>query len=562
VYINPLHACDFYKTSHRDQYPKGTTLVYSNLTPRSDKLARIPGFTGEVTWFGLQFFLKEFLQETWDEGFFKRPKYDVVAEYRRRMDSSLGKGVVDAAHIEQLHDLGYLPICIKALPEGTAVPIKVPCMVVYNTLPEFFWLTNYLETALSAYLWKPTTSATIARHYRLLLEKYADLTGADREFVQFQGHDFSCRGMSGMQDAALTGAGHLTSFVGTDTIPAIDLAERYYNADATQTLVGTSVPASEHSVMCMGGKDDELGTFRRFVTELYPHGVVSIVSDTWDLWKVVSEYVGTLKPEILAREGKLVIRPDSGDPVEIICGKPVSVYPSLDDALDQHSDAVKYKINEVMQYGGYGPYRYADRVCTTKDGQVVHWDITFEYRLSNGVAKSTRAVEWEVAKTNPADLGVVENLWNVFGGTINEKGYKVLDPHIGVIYGDSITLERAEAILKGLAEKGFASSNVVFGVGSYTYQMVTRDTFGFAVKATAGAVDGVVREIYKDPVTDGGTKKSARGFLTVQLEDGKLVLHDRQPSIDTPGCQLREVFRDGVLLVDDDFETIRQRAQS
>lgn len=566
--INPLTAVDFYKVTHREQYPVGTTMVYSNLTPRSAKLCNIPDFTGEVTWFGLQFFIKEFLQETWNEGFFSRQKGDVLSEYQRRMDTSLGHGVVKTDHIEALHDLGYLPICIKALPEGTQVPIKTPCMVIYNTLPEFFWLTNYLETALSAYLWKPTTSATIAHHYRRLLDKFAEQTGADPDFVNFQGHDFSLRGLSGIQDGALSGAGHLLSFVGTDSIPAIDLVENYYNGNVSEKLIGCSVPATEHSVICMGGKDDEIGTFRRLITELYPRGVVSIVSDTWDFWRVVTEYVTFLKPEILAREGKVVIRPDSGDPVEIICGKEYPQYESVEAVLADWPNLIEFDQDQSFNINNPPRTDSYDVIVRIKgDLHCVCIDVKIGYNRRvlgyNGVDITS---EIDYGNTGPylaapSELGAVECLWRVFGGTVNEKGYKVLDPRVGIIYGDSITLERAEAILAGLTAKGFASSNIVLGIGSFTFQFVTRDTFGFAVKSTYGEVDGVGREIFKDPITDSGVKKSARGLLSVQLVDGKLTLCDRQPTIDTPGCQLREVFRDGVLLIDEDFTTIRKRVQ-
>jgi nicotinamide phosphoribosyltransferase len=487
--LNPLTAIDFYKADHRRQYPEGTTLVYSNFTPRSAKLSNIPAdlFDNRVAFFGLQYFVKHYLIDVWNEEFFGRPKAEVVARYKRRMDTSLGVGAIPVDHIEALHDLGYLPVCIKALPEGSLVPVKVPAMVIYNTHPDFFWLTNYLETILSCYLWKPMTSATIARQYRKLLTRYAKQTGSDMGFVQFQAHDFSFRGMSGPEDAALSGAAHLTSFVGTDTVAAIDLLEDYYGGDAAKELLGCSVPATEHSVMCMGTAEAEIETFRRLITRLYPAGIVSIVSDTWDFWKVVTEYAVELKDVILAREGKLVFRPDSGDPVKIICGD---------------SDA---------------------------------------------------------PVGSPAAKGAVECLWDIFGGTTTEKDFRTLDGHVGLIYGDSITLSRAQAILAGLAAKGFSSGNVVFGVGSYTYQYCTRDTFGFAVKSTYGEVGGVGREIFKDPVTDNGVKKSARGRLAVTAIDGVYCLADRQNSIDPADCCLREVFRDGKLLIEDKIATIRER---
>jgi nicotinamide phosphoribosyltransferase len=493
VKINALHAADFYKMDHRRQYPKGTSLVYSNLTPRSAKLKNIPDhlFSGKVTFFGLQHFIKSFLIQTWNETFFWQPKRFVIDRYKRRMNSSLGKDAIPTDHLEALHDLGYLPICIRALPEGTDVPIGVPCLTIHNSRhkPEFFWLTNYLETILSCSLWKATTAATVAKHYRTLLDRYAVETGTDPEFVQFQGHDFSFRGMSSIEDAAICDAGHLLSFAGTDTIPGIDLIEHYYNGDAEKELIGCSVPATEHSVMSMGGKEDEVDTFRRLLTETYPKGILSVVSDTWDLWRVVTNHVHSLRREILDRDGKLVIRPDSGDPVKIICGDP--------------------------------------------DSPIIE-----------------------------RNLGVVGCLWNEFGGTITEKGYKLLDPHVGVIYGDSITLPRAEAILEGLWRKGFASGNVVLGIGSFTYQYCTRDTFGFAVKSTYGEVNGVGREIFKDPVTDDGTKRSLRGLISVRRVDGKLVAKDRATWEDQDDGEMRKVFEDGALLIDDSITEIRKRVRS
>lgn len=504
--INPLTQIDFYKADHRRQYPKGTELVYSNFTPRSAKHSGINDklFNGGVTFFGLQYFIKHFLQKAWHDEFFSKPKEVVINRYKRRMDNALGKDSIPVDHIEKLYALKYLPICIKALPEGTCVPIGIPCLIMYNTKPEFFWLTNYLESVLSCYLWKPTTSATTAHHYRLLLDKFAEKTSDDMTFVDFQGHDFSFRGMSGPEDAALSGAGHLLSFKGTDTVAAIDLLEDYYKGNSDIELLGCSVPATEHSVMCMGTKENEIDTFRRLIIHLYPKGIVSIVSDTWDFWKVLTEYTVTLKDEINRRDGKVVFRPDSGNPVDIICGK-----------------------------------------------KLPHKDKTQGAAYTND----------ELAKM-PEYKGAVECLWDVFGGTVNDKGYKVLSPKVGVIYGDSITLEIADAILGGLEKKGFASTNVVFGIGSFTYQHVTRDTFGFAVKSTYGIVEGKEREIFKDPKTDDGTKRSAKGILHVIKEDGKLKLKERGYTIDVREDQMRDVYRDGVLLVDDSVSQIRNRVRT
>ena len=494
----PPHLTDFYKVSHRKMYPEGTEYVYSNFTCRSDKLANVGlGFDHKVVFFGLQGVLQWLLQDLWGEGFFDRPLSEVLTRYQRRMDSSLGPGAVGTEHFEALWKLGYLPVLIKALPEGSRVDIRVPVFTIVNTHPDFFWLTNYLETQLSAEVWKPITSATVAHEYRRLLDQAAKFTGTDPEFVPWQGHDFSFRGMSGIFDAAQSGAGHLLSFTGTDTISAIDYLEDYYGGTG---LIGGSVPASEHSVSCAGSACDsldlahvevgELEYFRRMIEDLYPSGIVSCVADTYDFFRVVTEYVTILKEKILARDGKTVFRPDTGDPVKIVCGDP------------------------------------------------------------------------EAAVGSPEHKGAIECLWDVFGGTTTSQGYRLLDPHVGLIYGDSITLDRAERIISGLAGKGFASGNVVFGVGSFTYQFMTRDTFGSAIKATWAQIKGKSYELWKDPKTGDGMKKSARGLLRVEKEDGNYVLYDQQTPEQEQQGELVPVFRDGKVLNFQTLKQIRERLRS
>ena len=316
--FNPILNIDGYKTGHVYQYPEHTEDVYSNWTARD---SRIEG-QKEVVFLGLQYFLKRYLMEEMQREFFDRPKDEVVREYQRRMDTYLGPGSVGTEHIAALHDLGYIPLRFKALPEGRRVPLRVPMFTVRATDPRFGWVVNYFESVLSATIWMPCTSATTAMRLRGLIENYADLTGSPMEFVDWQGHDFSFRGMAGVEAAALSGLGHLTSFTGTDTIPAIELIERYYPTSNPSTIIGGSVPATEHSVMCAGGAGDEYETYRRIIQDIYPNGIVSIVSDTWDLWHVVTNILRELKPQIMAREGKVVVRPDSGDPVKIICGDP------------------------------------------------------------------------------------------------------------------------------------------------------------------------------------------------------------------------------------------------
>lgn len=493
----PTILSDSYKQSHYQMYPKNMTKLYSNLTARKSRLVGV----NSIVFFGLQYFLKKYLIETFNDDFFNRSKQSVIAEHIRAV-TPFSAGKVITEQWEALHDLGYLPLKIKALKEGTSVPIGVPMLTITNTHLDFGWLVNFIETMLSTSLWQGITSATIAREYRKLTTKYCIETGGDLSFIDWQNHDFSMRGMSSIESACLSGAAHLTSFKGSDTIPAMMFLEKYYNATG---LIAGSVPASEHSVMSAGGQEDEIETFIRLL-DTFPDGILSVVSDTWDLWEVLTLYLPALRDKILARNGKLVIRPDSGNPADIICG---------------------------------GSYKYISEI-----------------------------------PNSPSYKGVIELLWDVFGGTINDKGYKVLDPHIGAIYGDSITLERAEEILHRLKAKGFCSTNIVFGIGSYTYQCNTRDTFGMAMKATyceleeeflttpesvEYGVRTVGRSIFKNPITDSGEKKSAKGLLAViRGDDGILHLEQEVSKSREEEGELKVVFENSKLIKDFTLEEIRQ----
>lgn len=390
--MSAILLTDGYKLDHRRQYPEGTEYVYSNWTPRSCQY--FPEAEEGVVVFGIQYFIKEYLLDRMNKEFFNRSKEEAVTYFARRINTFLGPNQVGTKHIEDLYDLGYLPIEIKALPEGTLCPIRVPALTFVNTKPEFFWLTNYFETLISTTLWLPMTSATSARLYKKELLRHAKKTGFENQpGLDFSCHDFSMRGMAGIEAAIMSGMAHMTSFTGSETIPAIQAIEEYYDANVETELVAGTVPATEHSVMCAGGMDDEFETFKRLITEIYPTGIVSIVSDTWDFWKVLTEYLPALYTDIMSRDGRVVIRPDSGDPVKIICGDP------------------------------------------------------------------------EADPNSPEYKGAYQLLGEIFGTTVNEKGYKVLDTHIGLIYGDSITLERQKQIYAQLEEKGYAATNLVLGIG-------------------------------------------------------------------------------------------------
>lgn len=564
---------DFYKQSHCKQYSPYTEVVYSTWTPRKSRMEDV----NKVVFFGLQYFIKDYLIDSFNKTFFNRPKEEVINEFKRVMKNTIGTD--DASHWEALHDLGYLPLKIDALPEGTLTPIRVPMFTIENTLPEFYWLTNFVETIMSTEIWKPMTSATIALQYRKICEKWAEKTCDDTSHIDFQGHDFSMRGMAGVDAACSSGAGHLLSFKGTDTIPAVLWLEKYYNADCEKELIGTSIPATEHSVaetniieiqqelMKYHGpefkeplmnydvyneelikltdkfsKDNiskeegvrELAeiVYLNRLLDVYPSGIFSYVADTYNLWRVLTDILPILKDKIMSRDGKVVIRPDSGDPCDIICGIGNTI-----DALSFPEGLPEEKKKEIAA----------------------------EY--DKELSKDTYM--------NQIQKGVIELLWEVFGGTINSKGYKVLDPHIGCIYGDAITLERAEEICKRLEAKGFASSNIVFGIGSYTYNMNTRDTFGFALKTTYGVVNGKELMLYKDPITDDGTKKSQKGMVSVFRDEyfDELMYRDEYNKKDKEEAiemrkahptdehyeMLQTVFLDGKLIKEYNLQEIRER---
>lgn len=582
-------ATDGYKLGHGPMYRKGTTQVSSNLTPRTDNIHRRNAtafYDGKLVWVGGQAAVQE-LHENWTRTFFTQPKAQVIEEYKEFLTGYLGRDLPTTEQMAALHDLGYLPLEFRSLPEGYLVPMGVPVLTITNTLPEFFWLVNYHETPLSTSTWKTATNATIAREYRKICEHYLKLTGCYDAFtLSVMCHDFSMRGMSGIEDAARSGIGHLTQFIGTDTLPAITYAKGYYDATG---LIGISVPATEHAVtsnniisieqellagtynstteqaliiakMNKAGEDTRLIAEVMFVytliTEIVPNGIVSNVSDTYDFWGMLTRGYPYLKEVIMAREGfgpqpgKVVVRPDSGDPVEVICGmKPVK---------GENGKAVEFETFEEVRQAMFDDlYDLCEFDCVKVGG--VFYSVTQE----------EYGPDIDESATYPYEVvaGAIRTLYKTFGGTITETGHKLLDSHIGLIYGDSITTKRAEEILRRLAENGYAAANVVFGVGSFTYQCNTRDTFGFAVKATNSVINGDEVAIFKDPKTDS-KKKSAKGRLFVDLDhelDGyPFVLHDnvsaeKEGSVDN---MLKVFYRDGVFLSRVTLDEIRVRQLS
>jgi nicotinamide phosphoribosyltransferase len=516
--INSLYLTDGYKVGHKAMLAPNTTRLYGTWIPRSTKHA--PKGVDKIVSFGQQLAWR-WLHDEFEENFFFNRVRNESRNYEMSggievskmcdkealkakalkfvEDMSLYLGMeYDGKHFAELWDLGYLPIKVKSLPEGFETPANVPHMTFINTVDGFAWLTLYLETIVSSLAWKPSTSATIALRYKRVMHEWVNKTDPQNAWlIDFMAHDFSARGLSPW-DMVSSGLGHATSFKGSDTLAVIPAARYFYGVGENEMPI-FSVNASEHSVSTTKiftvGEKQMLSDWMT----IYPTGILSVVSDTFDLWKLITEYLPALKDQILSRDGKLVIRPDSGDPVDIICGRNVTKM-------------------ERVEYGGKG--------------------VQSEHK------------------------GVIELLWDIFGGTINEQGYKVLDPHIGCIYGDSITPDRQVQIYERLAAKGFAATNIVLGVGSYTYQMNTRDTLGFAAKGawfevkedcvksecTCDCVDKCLNptvtayNIYKDPVTDDGAKKSLKGFVCV-TEDME-VLTECDVETENSGI-LRTIYEDG-----------------
>ena len=325
--IPQAHKTDAYKLGHIEQYVPGTEVVYSSCTARNFKLAHtIPqNNTDKMVMVGVQLAV-HMLKDNWNATFFSQPKEKVINAYRRRVKNCVGpdNGDVQIAAMADLHDIGYLPLRIKALPEGSLVNENTPFFTVVNTDDRFFdWLTNNCETFLSCMVWSMCNSASVSQQYFLTSKRWAEKTAtpeAAAAWLPIANHDFSARGMRGDQDAMMSGMAHLMFGVGTDTLWAIDGLEQYYGADSDKEMVGVSVNATEHATTTQGihyyGSEEK--SLKRLLTDVYPRGILSYVADSKDYYYVISKLAAKLKPAIVSREpdslglpGKLVWRADS-----------------------------------------------------------------------------------------------------------------------------------------------------------------------------------------------------------------------------------------------------------
>lgn len=455
---NMLLMTDVYKMGHMEQYCPGVTKVYSYLMARNGAEFK------DLVFFGLKYYLEEYFSKEITPQHGKE-----FLEYRAKILGSNSPAVVEK--INALCMLGYWPLKIKAVEENKLYPVQNVLLTITNTHPDFYWCVGFVESILLK-LWFPCTVATHVYAYKQVTERYYNATCSHNavSWKDFAVHDFGYRGDTSEESAMLSGGAHLLHFKGSDTVVAYPFMNKYYPEFKAQMF---SVPASEHSVMCSFGKDKELEAFRHML-RTYPTGIVSIVSDTYNLWRVMTEYVPLLKEEILARDGKVVFRPDSGDPIDIICG-------------------------------------------TT-----------------------------QLAGTPPEEKGCLRLLEEQFGCTVNEKGFKELHPKVGLIYGDGMYLNRYQDMLSKMLCMGYAASNLIIGVGSLLRNH-TRDTLGFAIKATYVEVNGAPREIMKDPITDHA-KKSHMGLLCLVEDGGQYVTREHCSWGQEDGGKLETVFLDGKLI--------------
>lgn len=482
--VNPMLLIDFYKAVHAEMLPEAITKSVSYFTPRMSRVKR----WDKVVMFGLQGFIKTYLIDYFNEAFFNKPFEEVIGSYKRIMDAALGADAYKIEKIEKLHKLGCLPIEITALPEGVRVPMHVPMFGITNTHPDFAWLPQALESLISAESWHPMIAATVGYTYRQIVNDFYEKTCEDTVSRARALGAFDFRGEECTDSAVKAGAAWCLSFLNTATVPTIPYLEENYNCDCTKEAVAFGSPSTEHSVMCSNYAvdGDEVTLLKRLLTEIYPNTSFSAVLDSYDYWNIIDNVLPQIKDEIMAHNGCMLMRGDSGDCVEV------------------------------------------------------------------------------VTKT-------VFKLWEIFGGTVNSKGYKVLDPHVKAIYGDSITVQRCEEIYSILKQNGFACSNVALGVGSFSMQCIeeegilkpfTRDTFSSCIKATYCEIDHKPYPIFKNP-KEGGFKKSQKGCCIVtKNSEGEYVYQDEytwKEASESEANQLTTVFKDGQLLKTYSLAEIRNR---
>jgi len=453
--MNLILNTDSYKYSHFCQYPPGTTRTHFYIESRG---GRYP----QTIFFGLQMFIKAYLMPGISLENIEEAKAMVLAHGLPFHEEGWRK-------IWERYQ-GKLPLKISAVPEGFAVPTGNVLLTIENTDSDCFWLPGFLETALLRGIWYPTTVATTSAYVKAQLkifhEKSSDLSLSHLDFAL---HDFGARGASSYETSAIGGLAHLVSFRGTDTVGALVQARQYYG----ETLAGFSIPASEHSTMTAWGKPREQEAFSNMLDQFAKAGgVLAVVSDSYDIYHAVDYLWGEILRDRVQKSGaRVVIRPDSGDPLTV-------------------------------------------------------------------------------------PLKVIQHLMDRFGYSLNSKGYKVLPACVRVIQGDGVDPQSIAQILEKLEQEKISLDNIAFGMGAALLQKINRDTQKFAMKCSAVEVDGLWRDVFKDPITDQG-KRSKAGRLGLCREGNQFETVSYEENLD--GNLLRPVFENGELRIDESLEQIRAR---
>lgn len=464
---NFILLTDSYKENHFEMYPDGTQNVYSYFESRNG--AKYP----YTVFFGLQYILKKFLEGS------VVSKEDIVEASEFCKEHFNGIGTFNYKMWNKIVNVygGRLPLRIKSIPEGTPVPISNVLITVESTDEDCYALTNFIETILT-HVWYSSNVATISRDIREYFRKQFEKTVDDNQMglLPFMLHDFGFRGSTCVEAAGIGGAGHLVNFLGTDTLIGIKYAQKYYGAK----MAGFSVPASEHSVMCSLGETGEIDMVRRLI-EKYPKGILSVVSDSYNIENAMKVYGTTLKKEILNRDGKFVVRPDS-------------------------------------------PRWIGDKACN----QIVWIAKMLDYH---------------------------------FGSTTNKKGFKILNPKVGIIYGDGLSVEEIKESIDVLVSSGYAASTCVFGMGGGLLQKHNRDTQRSAFKCSAQYRNGQWIDNFKNPLDKSKLSKKGRLKLVwSEQSHGKTLI--TVPTTDSRKDELEIVFENGSIVKEYTWDNVVENAKT
>lgn len=558
---------DFYKVTHMQQYNTGITHFTSYLTPRGSRFKNID----KMVVFGIANFVNEILYKDFNENFFGKHWLDIYEDLIEVLHDGLRYSLPTIKEtelkIKKLHELGYLPIELNGLPEGTLCPMGVPAIEIRSTHPDFAWVAQSIESILSCEFWHPAISATMALEYKKIAKVAYDKTVDDDISHMTAMCDFSMRGQESYDSAVASGAAFLTSFYNCSTIESRRYIRENYNDTKPERVNGLT--STEHSVMCSDYAicGDERETFKRLLTEVYPDTSFAAVADSRDFWNVVTNILPSLREEIEAHNGFIGIRHDSDEPVHALCGiksinlnKILCGEPEVNNFEDFES-LVYEIVNDDLHFDEveevYFEYKFKD---ITYKGvfDIIPYVESYDHKGREWIAYETTFLREE---RTPEDKGMVESLYELFGGYTNSKGYRVMNPKLKAVYGDSITIPRAKEIYKRLEEKGFAANNVSLGVGSFSMECLeedgvlkpfTRDSFSIAVKATYCIYNdnGEEKEIfiYKDPKGCSG-KKSLKGLCRVveSYEEIKVVQELNQQQYDAlePASLFVNYFKDG-----------------